>query len=239
MTRPLPFLHDLNWVKRQVLWLWIPSKDMISPNLFNAFFLFLCVCVCVTADSCWISFLRVRVEEMNADPRFIVVMNRKAAAFFDLSDMRSRVSSAYVKLSFESRRRGVHTEQPPKRISCVGLSDFDVSAHLVEHPQTNWLRLLCPSSSNKKKCKKGTGSKRTRSDALSRWGISLKSRIILIRAFSALWCVLKPFFFFPGKIFSLREELIFKVSYWNSTVWHQLLLLLLGRCRDFLLLEFF
>lgn len=92
------------------------TLDTIQGHDFSKFiqriFLFLCACVCVTADSCWISFLRVRIEEMNADPRFIVVMNRKAAAFFDLSDMRSRVSSAYVKLSIESRRRSVRTEQP-------------------------------------------------------------------------------------------------------------------------------
>lgn len=88
---------------------------------------------------------------MSADPRFIVVMNRKAAAFFDLSDMRSRVSSAYVKLRIESRRRSVRTKQPPKHISYVELPDFDVSAHLVERTQTNWLRLLCPSSSKEKK----------------------------------------------------------------------------------------
>lgn len=62
--------------------------------------------------------------------------------------------------------------------------------------------------------------------------------------FSAVMCAkasvnLFFFFFFPGKIFSLREGLIFKVSYRNSTVWHQLSLVLLGRRRDFLLLEFF
>lgn len=147
MTRSLPFLHDLNWVKCQVLWLWIPSKDMTSPNLFNAFFFFfVCVLQLTHAESL---FLRDRGNERRSKIYRGNELQSCGVLWFIRYAQSCVICIRQTFIWVTTTQRACWAA--PKHISYVELSDFDVLAHLVECAQTNWLRLLCPSSSKKKK----------------------------------------------------------------------------------------